>query len=88
MDLSFGQKVGWGLADMGVVVFVIIKQLLLLSFMTAYLGVAFDIALNYKLKYQSKIIENITIGLGVFHPAATSSEKYFLPTYSIDFRFK
>ena len=44
MDLSFGQKVGWGLADMGVVVFVIIKQLLVLSFMTAYLGVPIDIA--------------------------------------------
>ena len=39
MDLSLGQKIGWGLADMGVVVFVIIKQLLVLSFMTAYLGV-------------------------------------------------
>ena len=44
MDLSSGQKVGWGLADMGVVVFVIIKQLLVLSFMTAYLGVPIDIA--------------------------------------------
>ena len=51
-------------------------------------GVAFDLALNYKLKYQSKIIENITIGFGVFHPAAPSSKKYFLPTYSIDFKFK
>ena len=44
MDLSLGQKIGWGLADMGVVVFVIIKQLLVLSFMTAYLGVPIDIA--------------------------------------------
>ena len=24
--LSFGQKAGWGLADMGIVVFVIVKQ--------------------------------------------------------------
>ena len=30
--LSIGQKAGWGLADMGVVVFVIVKQLLVLSF--------------------------------------------------------
>lgn len=30
---------GWGLADMGVVVFVIVKQLLVLSFLTNYLGV-------------------------------------------------
>ena len=32
--LSIGQKAGWGLADMGVVVFVIVKQLLVLSFLT------------------------------------------------------
>jgi len=44
MVLSIGQKVGWGIADMGIVVFVIIKQLLVLSYMTAYLGVPVDIA--------------------------------------------
>lgn len=39
MALSLGQKAGWGLADMGIVVFVIIKQLLILAFMTSYLGI-------------------------------------------------
>ena len=42
--LSLGQKAGWGLADMGIVVFVIVKQLLVLSFMTNYLGVPVAIA--------------------------------------------
>ena len=37
--LTLYQKMGWGLADMGVVVFVIVKQLLVLSFLTNYLGV-------------------------------------------------
>ena len=37
--LSVGQKAGWGLADMGIVVFVIVKQLLVLSFLTNYLNV-------------------------------------------------
>ena len=44
MALSIGQKIGWGLTDMGVVVFVIIKQLLVLAYMTSYLGVPIDIA--------------------------------------------
>lgn len=42
--LSIGQKAGWGLADMGVVVFVIVKQLLVLSFLTNYLNVPVQIA--------------------------------------------
>ena len=42
--LSLGQKAGWGLADMGIVVFVIVKQLLVLSFLTNYLGVPVAIA--------------------------------------------
>ena len=42
--LSTGQKAGWGLADMGVVVFVIVKQLLVLSFLTNYLSVPVGIA--------------------------------------------
>ncbi|MDG1937099.1 MAG: MFS transporter [Paracoccaceae bacterium] len=42
--LSLGQKAGWGLADMGIVVFVIVKQLLVLSFLTNYLGVPVTIA--------------------------------------------
>ena len=44
MALSLGQKAGWGLADMGIVVFVIVKQLLVLTFLTAYLGVPVGIA--------------------------------------------
>jgi len=39
MALTMGQKAGWGLADMGIVVFVIIKQLLVLAFLTSYLGI-------------------------------------------------
>lgn len=44
MALSFGQKAGWGLADMGINVFVVIKQLLVLAFLTQYLGVPVAIA--------------------------------------------
>jgi glycoside/pentoside/hexuronide:cation symporter, GPH family len=42
--LSLGQKAGWGLADMEIVVFVIVKQFLVLSFLTNYLGVPVAIA--------------------------------------------
>ena len=44
MSLTVVQKAGWGLADMGIVVFVIIKQLLVLAYLTSYLGVPIDIA--------------------------------------------
>ena len=44
MALSTGQKIGWGLADMGIVVFVIVKQLLILTFLTTFLGVPVGIA--------------------------------------------
>ena len=43
-NLSLSQKAGWGLADMGIVVFVIVKQLLVLSFLTNYLGISVGIA--------------------------------------------
>lgn len=43
-NLSLAQKAGWGLADMGIVVFVIVKQLLVLSFLTNYLGIPVGIA--------------------------------------------
>lgn len=39
MALSISQKAGWGLTDMGINVFVIVKQLLVLSFLTQYLEV-------------------------------------------------
>jgi GPH family glycoside/pentoside/hexuronide:cation symporter len=44
MSLSLGQKAGWGLADMGVVVFVIVKQLLILAFMNSFLGIPIALA--------------------------------------------
>jgi GPH family glycoside/pentoside/hexuronide:cation symporter len=44
MALTFGQKVGWGIADMGVNVFVVVKQLLVLAFLTQYLGVPIALA--------------------------------------------
>ena len=44
MALTLGQKAGWGLADMGIVIFVIVKQLLILTFLTAFLGVPVKIA--------------------------------------------
>ncbi|MEM7295944.1 MAG: MFS transporter, partial [Pseudomonadota bacterium] len=44
MTLSTGQKVGWGLADMGIVVFVMVKQLLVLDFLTNFLGVPAGVA--------------------------------------------
>ena len=44
MALSLGQKAGWGLADMGIVVFVIVKQLLILTYLTAFLGVPVGVA--------------------------------------------
>lgn len=44
MTLSVGQKAGWGLADMGIVVFVVVKQLLVLAFLTSFLGVPVQIA--------------------------------------------
>ncbi|MDX8351204.1 MFS transporter [Cognatiyoonia sp. IB215182] len=44
MALSMGQKAGWGLADAGIVVFVIVKQLLIVSYLTTYLGIPVAIA--------------------------------------------
>ncbi|MEX0371055.1 MAG: MFS transporter [Tateyamaria sp.] len=44
MALSRGQKAGWGLADMGIVVFVVVKQLLVLAFLTSVLGVPVGVA--------------------------------------------
>ena len=39
MALTLGQKAGWGLADMGVNVFVVVKQLLIFTFLVTFLGV-------------------------------------------------
>nr|WP_272874386.1 MFS transporter [Pseudaestuariivita rosea] len=42
--MSLGQKAGWGLADMGIAVFVVVKQLLVLAFLNTYLGVPIALA--------------------------------------------
>lgn len=39
MDLTRAQRAGWGLADLGIVVFNIVKQLLVFAFLTTQLGV-------------------------------------------------
>lgn len=39
MALRLSETAGWGLADMGVGVFVVVKQLLVFAFLTTYLGV-------------------------------------------------
>ena len=39
MKLSTKVHAGWGLADMGIVIFVIVKQLLVLAYLTSYLNV-------------------------------------------------
>ncbi len=44
MALSVGQKAGWGLADMGVNVFVVVKQLLVFTYLTTFLGVPPSVA--------------------------------------------
>ncbi len=44
MALSMGQKAGWGLADLGVVVFVMIKQLLIVAYLTSFLGIPVALA--------------------------------------------
>lgn len=44
MALSLGQKAGWGLADMGINVFVVVKQLLVFSYLTTFLGVPAGVA--------------------------------------------
>ena len=52
------------------------------------LGVAVDVGLFYRLKYKSQKIESISIGFGGFHPATWKPDTYFLPTYSIDIKFR
>ena len=39
MKLSTKVHAGWGLADMGIVIFVIVKQLLVLAYLTSYLNI-------------------------------------------------
>jgi hypothetical protein len=51
-------------------------------------GLAFDLGLNYTIPVKSKIIESVSINIGGFHPAVSSQNTFFLPAYSIDFKFK
>lgn len=44
MALTLMQRAGWGLADMGIVVFVVVKQLLVFAFLTSQLGVPVGLA--------------------------------------------
>ncbi|MEO1239436.1 MAG: MFS transporter [Pseudomonadota bacterium] len=44
MALSFREKAGWGLADMGINVFVVVKQLLVFTYLTTFLGVPAGVA--------------------------------------------
>jgi hypothetical protein len=52
------------------------------------IGVAVDISLAYRFKYKSKKIESISFGIGGFHPARSKLNSYFLPTYSLDIKFR
>ena len=52
------------------------------------IGVALDFAIFYKIQYQSKLIESVAVGFGGFHPATYNPGRFFLPTYSIDIKFK
>lgn len=51
-------------------------------------GTAIDVGIFYKLKYETKRIESIAIGVGGFHPATWQPDSFFLPTYSIDIKFR
>lgn len=44
MALNFREKAGWGLADMGINVFVVVKQLLVFTYLTTFLGVPAGVA--------------------------------------------
>ena len=43
-QLSLGAKIGWGFADAGVNVFVFLKSVVILAFMTQYMGVSAQVA--------------------------------------------
>lgn len=51
-------------------------------------GTAIDIGLYYKLNYKTNYIQNISLGISVFHPVTWSSKTFFVPTYSVDLHFK
>lgn len=51
-------------------------------------GLTFDIALGYTIPLKNSLLESISINLGGFHPVTWSPDAYFLPTYSVDIKFK
>ena len=51
-------------------------------------GTSIDLGLFFNLKYSTKNIEKISLGLGGFHPATWKPDKFFLPTYSININFR
>ena len=51
-------------------------------------GSTLDVSLGYQIQVQTKKIESITINVGGFHPVTWKPDAYFLPTYSLDIKFK
>ena len=51
-------------------------------------GLTFDIALGYSIPLKNSFLESIRINVGGFHPVTWSPDTYFLPTYSLDIKFK
>ena len=49
---------------------------------------AVDVGIFYQLKYETKRIKNISIGIGGFHPATWRPDPYFIPTYSMNIKFR
>ena len=47
-----------------------------------------DIALGYTIRLKNSFLESISINVGGFRPVTWSPDAYFLPTYSLDFKFK
>tara|TARA_Y100000590_G_scaffold403368_1_gene490043 strand:+ start:1236 stop:1796 length:561 start_codon:yes stop_codon:yes gene_type:complete len=51
-------------------------------------GNTLDIGVYYLTNYQSETIESLSICISAFHPVTWEPKQYFLPTYSIDIKFK
>ena len=49
---------------------------------------AVDIGLFYKLNLKTERLESVSMGVSLFHPTERKTNNSFLPTYSIDFKFK
>ena len=51
-------------------------------------GTTVDVGVFYRLQFKTERIQSISIGVGGFHPVTWTPNTYFLPTYSIDFKFR